>query len=73
MEKLTLSIPEAAKLLGIGNNKMYDLARSKGFPAITLGSRRLISRKGLERWLEEQAAKAMAAASSCDDGGRYDY
>lgn len=61
MEKLTLSIPEAAKLLGIGNNKMYELARSEGFPTITLGARRLIPKKGLERWLEEQTEKAMAA------------
>lgn len=63
MEKLTLSIPEAAKLLGIGNNKMYDLARSEGFPTITLGSRRLISKKGLERWLEKQTEKAMAGGA----------
>lgn len=63
MEKLTLSIPEAAKVLGIGNNKMYELARSEGFPTITLGARRLISKKGLERWLEEQTGKAMAGGA----------
>lgn len=63
MEKLTLSIPEAAKLLGIGNSKMYELARSAGFPTITLGTRKLISKKGLERWLEAQTEKAMASGS----------
>lgn len=57
MEKLTLSVPEAAKILGIGNNKMYQLARTKGFPTIQLGNRLLISAKGLERWVEEQAEK----------------
>lgn len=57
MEKLTLSVPEAAKVLGIGNNKMYQLARTKGFPTIRVGNRLLISVKGLERWVEEQAQK----------------
>lgn len=68
LEKLTLTIPEAAKMLGISKNKMYDLARSAGFPTITVGTRRLISRKGLERWMEiktEQAMKDLLRASSC--------
>ncbi len=60
MERLTMTIPEAAKALGISTNKMYDLARSAGFPTITVGTRRLISRKGLERWVEAQTEKAMA-------------
>ena len=62
MEKLTLSIPEAAKLLGIGSSKMYELARSAGFPTITVGARKLVSKKGLERWLEQQTEKAMASS-----------
>lgn len=60
IERLTLTIPEAAKVLGVGTNKMYELARSAGFPTITVGTRRLISRKGLERWVEAQTEKAMA-------------
>ena len=59
-ERLTMTIPEAAKALGISTNKMYDLARSAGFPTITVGTRRLISRKGLERWVDAQTEKAMA-------------
>lgn len=61
IERLTLSIPEAAKVLGISTNKMYDLARSDGFPTITVGNRRLIPRKGLERWIEKKTEIAMAA------------
>lgn len=61
IERLTLTVPEAAKVLGISQNKMYDLARSEGFPTITVGKRRLIPRKGLERWIEKQTEKAMAA------------
>lgn len=61
LERLTMTIPEAAKVLGISKSKMYDLARSDGFPTITVGTRRLISRKGLERWMEIQTERAMAA------------
>lgn len=57
MEKLTLSIPEAAKVLGISQTRMYQLSRSEGFPSISVGRRILISVRGLERWVEEQAQK----------------
>ena len=57
MAKLTFSIPEAAKVIGISKTKMYELARTKGFPTILVGKRILISAKGLERWVEEQACK----------------
>ena len=60
MEKLTLSIREAAKVIGISDRYMYDLARTEGFPTIHIGKRVLISRKGLERWMDEQTEKAMA-------------
>lgn len=55
--KLVLSVPEAAKLLGISDNTMRQLARIEGFPAFHVGKRILISIKGLEAWVEEQAAK----------------
>lgn len=57
MDKLTLSVPEAAKVLGISQTRMYQLARSEGFPSISVGRRILVSTKGLERWVEEQAQK----------------
>ena len=56
-EKLTLSIPEAAKRIGISDTSMRQLARTAGFPAFHVGSRLLISAKGLEAWVEEQALK----------------
>ena len=55
MEKLTLSIAESAKVLGISRSAMYDLAKSQGFPTVVVGSRLLVSAKGLERWVEDQA------------------
>lgn len=56
-QKLACSIPEAAKQLGISENTMRQLARAENFPSFKIGTRLLISTKGLERWVEEQAMK----------------
>lgn len=57
MTKLTLSGPEAAKVIGVSRAQMHTLAKSKGFPTIQVSRSVLVSVKGLERWVEEQAAK----------------
>lgn len=64
MSKLTLSIPEAAKILGVSASKMYQIAKIKGFPTVQVGKRILVSAKGLERWVEDQAEKGWSAAVS---------
>ena len=56
--KLTVSVPEAAKLLGVSKTTAYELAHSEDFPAFSVGNRLLVSVAGLEKWVEEQAAKA---------------
>lgn len=56
-EKLTLSIPEAAKRLGISDPHMRCLARTAGFPAFNVGKRVLISAKGLEEWVEKMSQR----------------
>ena len=53
-EKLTLSITEAAAVLGLSRPTVYRLVRSEGFPAFRVGTRTLIPRAGLERWVSEQ-------------------
>lgn len=53
-KKLALSIPEAAELLSISDTAMRQLARTKGFPSFKMGTRLLISAKGLEEWVERQ-------------------
>ena len=55
--KYTYSVPEAARALGISESKMYQLVKTEGFPTVHVGRRSLVSIKGLERWVEEQAAK----------------
>ena len=55
VQKLTYSIAEAAEVLGISRSRMYELARSTGFPSFTIGKRMLISREGLGNWVAAQA------------------
>lgn len=57
-EKLAISIPEAAKRLGISDTTMRSLARTEGFPSFRVGGRVLISVKGLAAWVEAQTAGA---------------
>ena len=52
-EKLTLSVPEAAKLLGIGRNLCYSRVRVGEIPAIRIGRRILVPRSSLERLLAD--------------------
>ena len=59
-EKLTYSVKEAAEALGVSESKMYQIIRMEGFPLINLGGRRLVSVKGLARWVEEMASGSTA-------------
>ena len=58
-ERLTLSIPEAAKVLGISRGLAYDLARRDALPikVIHLGRRMVLSRKAVEALLEGNEKK----------------
>lgn len=56
-EKLTLSVPEAAALIGVSPAHMYELVKTENFPAIKIGRRILVHAKRLETWLDEMAEK----------------
>ena len=51
---LTLTVLEVGKVLGISRAKAYDLARSEGFPSMRIGTRILVPRDKLIRWIDEQ-------------------
>ena len=55
MERLTVTVPEMAQMLGIGRIKAYELANIKGFPAIRLGKRIVVPVDQLKKWLAERA------------------
>lgn len=52
-DKLTLSVEEAAKVLGIGRNLCYDRVKTGEIPVIKIGRRLLVPRAALERLLAE--------------------
>lgn len=57
-ECATMGVKEAAKYLGIGVNKMYELARSQDFTAtLRIGKRLLISREALDEWIKYKASE----------------
>ncbi len=51
MSKLTFTVPEAARLLGISRTSAYECVRRGEIPSLTLGRRVVISRHQLERLL----------------------
>jgi excisionase family DNA binding protein len=53
MDARTLSVKDAAKLLGIGRNSAYEAVRRGEIPAIKIGRRRIIPRMALARLLGE--------------------
>ena len=54
-EKLTLSVAEAAQLLGISAATAYELTHRADFPAFRIGNRTLVSRRLLEKWVDREA------------------
>lgn len=51
---LTLSVPEVAAVLGISRAGAYQLARSKGFPSLSIGSRIVVPKDKFIAWIETQ-------------------
>ena len=52
-EKNTLTLEEAAAYFGIGINKLRDMSNDENCPFVLWnGSKRLIKRKALEKYLE---------------------
>lgn len=54
---LMLSVPEMATALGISRAGAYELARSKGFPALRIGTRIVIPKDKLQEWVDKQTEK----------------
>ena len=55
---LTLTIPQAAQLLGISVSKAYEAARAGELPTLRVGARVLISRRRLEELVDGPASPA---------------
>ena len=55
-EKLTLSVEEAGKLLGVSRQVAYQLSRRDDFPTLHIGRRVLVPRKQLEAWMDRNVS-----------------
>ena len=61
-DDLVMSVEAAAKALHISRNLAYECARDGRLPCIRLGRRLLVSRRGLEKLLEDPKALNLTAA-----------
>ena len=51
--RLTLTVPEAGRVLGVGRNAAYEAARAGEIPTIRIGKRILVPVAALERMLAQ--------------------
>lgn len=63
IERQTLTVEEAARVLGIGRNSAYEAVRRGEIPTIRIGRRFIVPRMALERMLGE------AESSEASTGG----
>ncbi|MCL4849623.1 MAG: helix-turn-helix domain-containing protein [Acidobacteria bacterium] len=57
-ERRTLSVEEAARVMGIGRNSAYEAIRRGELPVVRLGRRLLVPQKALEVLLSGGSAAA---------------
>lgn len=61
MERIAVSVAEAAEMLGMCPKTVYQLTRRADFPAFKAGNRTVISVEGLQEWVRRQAMGEGAA------------
>ena len=52
-----LTIPQVAKVLSISRAGAYELARSRNFPAMLVGTRIVVPKDRLLAWVERKVAE----------------
>ena len=62
-KRLTLTVEETAKLLGIGRNLCYDRVKTGEIPSLKIGRRLLVPRAALEKLLSEPKPLNLAPTS----------
>lgn len=63
LQRLAVSPDRAAKMLGIGRSKLYELLRTQEIQTAHIGTRRVIPVANLERFLEGRIGASAAQAS----------
>ncbi len=62
--QLTMTVPEAARCLGIGRNQGYEAARRGDIPVLRIGKRLLVPVAALQAILEDPARRQPAQAKA---------
>jgi excisionase family DNA binding protein len=52
-ERLTLTVPEVAEVVGVSRAHAYELIRLGRIPSIRLGRRLVVPRKALDEFLDQ--------------------
>ena len=58
IQRMTVTVQEAATILGVGRNKAYEAARSGEIPTVRIGRRLLVPLAALERLLSSWSPTA---------------
>ncbi len=56
MERVTMTVSEFAKYLGIGLNKAYEIINSGEIPHLKIGRKFKIPKKGIDEWIEKMSS-----------------
>jgi len=54
--KLVYTVQEAARMIGVGKNTIYTLAKARKIPVIQVGKRYVINAELFDAWFQEQCA-----------------
>lgn len=54
--KLVYTVQEAARMIGVGKNTIYALAKARKIPVIQVGKRYVINAEMFDEWFQEQCA-----------------
>lgn len=54
--KLVYLVQEAARMIGVGKNTIYALAKARKIPVIQVGKRYVINAELFDAWFQEQCA-----------------
>ena len=51
---MAMTVEDMAEELTVGRSVAYELVQQPGFPSFMIGRRVLVSRKGLQEWIDRQ-------------------
>lgn len=57
-EPLTVNIREAARLIGCGRSKLYELLKAKEIPLIKLGRKSVVPMEGVRAFVDAKVKEA---------------